>query len=167
MEELLRVGVIASTHGLKGEAKIFATTDDKERFLDIKEVLLQTKNEQIPLHIQGVKFFKKFVILKFKGIDDINDIEKYKGCELYVNRENATPLSKDEYYYGDLIGMKVYTNEEYFGEIKDILETGANDVYVITTEEQGEILLPAIKECILAVNISENKMDVHIMDGLL
>ncbi len=92
MEEKLRVGVISSTHGLRGEVKVFPTTDTPNRFRKMKEVILDTGKEELTLAIEGVKFFKKFVILKFKGIDDINDVEKYKGKELYVTTNILLPI---------------------------------------------------------------------------
>ena len=107
--DYLQVGVITSTHGIKGEVKVFPTTDDPNRFRALKDVVLDTGKEQIPLEIEGVKFFKQYVILKFKGIDNINDIEKYRKMPLLVSRENAVELEEDEYYIGDLIGMDVYT----------------------------------------------------------
>ena len=97
MEEILQVGVISSTHGIRGEVKVFPTTDDPTRFEDLKEVILDTGREHRILAIQGVKYFKQFVILKFKGIDNINDIEKYKGKSLYVTRDQAVELGEDEY----------------------------------------------------------------------
>ena len=101
------------------------------------------------------------MIVKFKGIDDINDIEKYKGKSLFVARENAVELEEDEYYIGDLIGMDVYTDEseERFGVLKDVMETGANEVYIVQSERYGEVLLPAIHECILEVDPEEKKND--------
>ena len=111
MEQFLQVGVISSTHGLRGEVKVFPTTDDAARFQTLKNVVLDTGREKLDLEIQSVRFFKQFVIVKFKGIDNINDIEKYKGKSLFVTRENAVELEEDEYYIGDLIGMEVYTDE--------------------------------------------------------
>lgn len=168
MEQLLQVGVITQTHGVRGEVKVFPTTDDPERFLDLKKVLLDTGKETLPLEIQSVKFFKQFVILKFKGIDNINDIERYKRCPLLVTREDAVELEEDEFFIADMIGMNVETEDgKAFGTLKDVMETGANDVYVIESEEHGEVLVPAIKECVLDVNIEEQKMIIHLMDGLV
>lgn len=169
MEQFLQVGVISSTHGLRGEVKVFPTTDDAARFQTLKNVVLDTGREKLDLEIQSVRFFKQFVIVKFKGIDNINDIEKYKGKSLFVTRENAVELEEDEYYIGDLIGMEVYTDdsEERFGVLKDVMETGANEVYIITSENHGEVLLPAIRECILDIDVEAKKMKVHLMEGLL
>ena len=168
MEELLQVGVITSTHGVRGEVKVFPTTDDPERFKTLKHVLLDTGREKKPLEIQGVKFFKQFVILKFKGIDNINDIERYKRCPLLVERKDAVALEEDEYFIADLIGLRVITDEDkVLGKLTDVLETGANDVYQVTDENGKEILLPAIKDCILSVDLEKGEMKVHILEGLL
>ena len=168
MEQLLKVGVITQTHGVRGEVKVFPTTDDAARFKKLKHVMLDTGKETLPLEIQGVKFFKQFVILKFKGIDNINDIERYKRCPLLIERENAVPLEEGEYFIADMIGMKVITDEgENFGILKDVMETGANDVYVIEHPSEGEVLVPAIKECILDVDIENRQMKIHVMNGLI
>ncbi len=168
MEQMLQVGVITATHGIRGEVKVYPTTDDATRFDDLKRVILDAGKQQIPLEIQSVKYFKQFVILKFKGIDNINDIERYKKCPLLISREDAVDLEEDEYFIADIIGMEVYTEDgAHFGTMKDVMETGANDVYIIDSKEHGEVLLPAIKECILNVDEEEGKITVHIMEGLL
>lgn len=168
MEDLLKVGVISSTHGIKGEVKVFPTTDDPKRFRKLKDVLLDSGKEKKNLKIQGVKFFKKFVILKFEGIDNINDVEKYKGSNLYVTRDQAVKLQKDEYFIADLIGLSVIAQEHNLeGTLKDVMETGANDVYVIELSDGRELLLPAIKECVLSVDLEKGEMKIHLLDGLL
>ena len=167
MEQFLQVGVISSTHGVRGEVKVFPTTDDPARFLELKNVILDAGKEQIPLEIQGVKFFKQFVILKFKGIDNINDIERYKSRPLLVNREDAVDLEEDEYYIADLIGMAVVTDEGEKGTLTDVIETGANEVYVVEFENLGEVLIPAIHDCILDVDLDKMLMQVHLLEGLV
>ena len=168
MEQLLQVGVISSTHGVRGEVKVFPTTDDVNRFKKLKKVILDTGKEQKELEIQGVKFFKQMVILKFKGIDNINDIEKYKGKSLYVTREHAVKLKKDEYFIADLIDMQVTLEDgTEFGTLTDVMKTGANDVYCIQTEKYGEVLVPAIGDCICQVDVEARKMIIHLMPGLV
>ena len=167
MEQLLRVGVLSSTHGVRGEVKVYPTTDDVNRFKKLKKVVLDTGREYMDLEISGVKFFKNQVILKFKGIDNINDIEKYKGKDLLVHREDAVALEENENYVADLIDLKVVTDEgQVLGYLTEVMETGANDVYVVETEDGRELLLPAIRECILDVDLDEEVMTVHIMPGL-
>ncbi|MGI6069618.1 MAG: ribosome maturation factor RimM [Blautia sp.] len=168
MEDFLQVGVISSTHGIKGEVKVFPTTDDAGRFEELEAVFLDTGREKRRLEIAGVKYFKQFAILKFKGIDNINDIEKYKGKGLWVPREEAQPLAENEYYIADLIGMDVCLEDgSHFGVLKDVIETGANDVYSIVMEDGREVLIPAIRQCVLSVDVEEKKMRIHLMDGLL
>ena len=168
METKLQVGVISSTHGVRGEVKVFPTTDDVKRFKRLKEVILDTGKEELTLEIEGVKFFKQFVILKFKGYDNINDIEKYKGKSLLVTRANAVRLRRDEYFIADLQGLTVVDEEDkVLGTLRDVMETGANDVYIIDMSDGREVLVPAIKECILHVDIEAGKMQIHLMDGLL
>lgn len=168
MEQLLQVGAITSTHGVHGEVKVFPTTDDPKRFKRLKNVILDTGKEQIPMEIEGVKFFKQFVILKFKGFDNINDIERYKGKNLYVTRENAVRLRRDEYFIADLKGLTVFLEDETeFGTLTEVIQTGANDVYNISMKNGGDVLIPAIKECVLSVDVENGKMVIHLMDGLL
>ena len=167
MEELFQVGVITTTHGVRGEVKVFPTTDDPARFKKLKQVILDTGTEQLELEITQVKFFKNLVILKFKDIDNINDVERYKGKSLFVTRENAVKCEKDEYFIADLIDMKVVTEDgQEIGTIVDVLQTGANDVYVIKRDCKKDLLLPAIKECILKVDMARRIMEVFVMPGL-
>lgn len=164
----LQVGVITQTHGIKGEVKVFPTTDDASRFKKLKEVIMDTGRERLHMEVEGVKFFKQYAIVKFKGYDSINDVEKYKGSKLYVTRDKAVRLKKDEYFIADLIGMQVITEDgEPFGVLKDVMATGANDVYVVERGDSSEVLLPAIRECVLKIDMEQGLITVHIMDGLL
>lgn len=168
MEDTLRVGVITSTHGVRGEVKVFPTTDDATRFKDLKEVLLDTGRELKPMEISQVKFFKNMVIVKFKGYDTINDIEIYKGRDLLVTRDKAVKLGPNENFIVDLIGLNVDTDEgECLGTLTDVIQTGANDVYEVTDESGRTVLLPAIKQCILDVDLEAGRVLVHVLDGLL
>ena len=168
MEDLLQVGIITSTHGVRGEVKVYPTTDDPRRFRRLKEVVLDTGREKLNLEIEGVKFFKQFVILKFKGLDNINDIEKYRQKSLYVTRKNAVRLQRDEYFIADLIGLKVQDEDgTELGTVKDVIETGADDVYVVEMADGRSLLLPAIKQCILNVDVENGMMQVHVLEGLL
>ena len=168
MESLLRVGVITSTHGVRGEVKVFPTTDDMNRFKKLKTVILDTGKEQKTLNIESVKFFKNMVILKFKGFDNINDVEMWRQKDLLITRDQAVKLSPDENFIVDLIGLTVMTDEgEKLGVMKDVLQTGANDVYIVKMADGKEVLLPAIKDCILNVDLEKGEMLVHVLDGLL
>lgn len=168
MEEYLQVGVITGTHGIRGEVKVFPTTDDPARFKKLKKVFLDTGKEYLEMEIEQVKFFKQFAILKFKGYDSINEIEKYKKKSLLVDRAHAVKLKENEYFIADLLGLEVYTDEEQLlGTLSDVLQTGANDVYVVKMEDDREVLIPAIQDCILSVDIEERRMKVHLLEGLL
>lgn len=167
MDDLLQIGIITSTHGIRGEVKVFPTTDDNARFKNLKECYLEYKNEQLPVKVQGVKFFKNMVIVKFQGIDNINDVEIYKNCRLFVDREHAVALEEDEFFMADLVGLKVEKEDGTpLGILTEIIPTGSNDVYVVRNEENKEWLFPALKECILQVDIDNEKMVVRFMKGM-
>ncbi len=120
------------------------------------------------LEIQGVKFFKNMVILKFKEFDSINEIEKYKGKDLLIKRDQAVALGPDENFIFELIGLRVVLEDgTEFGTLTDVIKTGANDVYEVKTKEGKEVLLTAIKQCVLGVDLEEGTVTVHIMEGLL
>ncbi len=168
MEDLFKVGTISSTHGIKGEVKVYSTTEDLSKFSQLKQLILYTGESYINLEIEGVKYFKNQAILKFKGIDNINDIEKYKGKDLFVSRENAEKLKEDEYYVADLIGSSVISDKgDELGQLTEVIKTGANDVYVVTASDGKEILLPVIRECILNIDVDKQIIKVHLMDGLI
>ncbi len=171
LEDLYQVGSITQTHGIKGEVKVFPLTDDINRFKNMKNLLLDGgRDGYIELEVENMRPQKNLVILKFKGIDNINDIEKYKGHGLYVTKENRVSLSKDEYFIADLIGCDVYIDKDpnnKFGQITDVFETGANDVYEISLEDGSQVLVPAIKDCILNVDIDNCRVDIHLLEGLM
>lgn len=168
MEELYQVGAITQTHGIKGEVKVFPMTDDVNRFKNMKELILDTGKEKLMLEVTSARFQKDRVICKFKGYDNINDVERYKGCGLFVTRENRIKCEQDEYFIADLIGMEVFDEDGgALGTIEDVLVTGANDVYVIKSEKYKEILLPAIKQCVLEVDMESRRMKVHLLPGLV
>lgn len=168
MEDFFRVGVISNTHGVKGEVKVYPTTDDIRRFDYLKEVILDTGKEHIILNVIGVKYFKNMAILKFKEFDNMDQIIPFKGMDLLVTRENAIPLEEGEYFIADIIGSDVITDEgEHLGELIDVIQTGANDVYVVKREHGKDVLLPSIDECILNRDIDNKIVKVHIMKGLL
>ncbi|MCM1157608.1 MAG: ribosome maturation factor RimM [Bacteroidales bacterium] len=167
MEELLQVGVITSTHGVRGEVKVFPTTDDKMRFKKLKECFIGLKEEIIPARAVSCKFFKNMVILKLEGLDTIEQAEKYKQGKLFVDREHAVSLERDEYFISDLIGLTVIDEEEKsLGILTEVIPTGANDVYLVKDEDGRERLLPAIKECILNVDVRSGKMTVRLLKGM-
>lgn len=169
METRFQVGVITSPHGIAGEVNVFPTTDDPKRFRRLKEVILVKGKTESTVEIENVKFFKQMVILKLKGYDDRDSVEKLRQCSLLVPRENAVRLQKDEYFIADLIGLKVLDADQSdaeIGTLEDVMSTGANDVYVIRKTSGEELLLPAIKQCVLEVNVMDGFVRVHLLEGL-
>lgn len=167
MEDLLQVGVITTVHGVRGEVKVFPTTDDPARFKKLKNVILDTGKMKKELEITGVKFFKNMVILKFMGLDNRNDVENFRQAKLLVTRDNAVELGEDEYFIADLIGLRAFSDEgEELGQVTDVLQTGANDVYVISGEGKADLLVPAIHECVKEVAIEEGRIVLHLLPGL-
>lgn len=168
MEDLLRIGVITTTHGIRGEVKVFPTTDDVKRFKKCDEVILITRKGELTLHVECVKFFKNIVILKFKEFDDINEVEGFRKCDIMVTRENALPLKEGEYYLCDVIGARVEEEDgSVIGEVKDVIETGANNVFAVQTREGKEVLFPVIPDCIKKVDTKEGLVVAHVMKGLM
>ncbi|MBO4375131.1 MAG: 16S rRNA processing protein RimM [Lachnospiraceae bacterium] len=165
---LIQIGTVTTTHSLKGEVKIFPLTDDVKRFDDLKEAVLIQKDRQIPVTKERVKYFKNLVIVKFREFNDISEVEGLRGAELYVNRDNAVALGEDEYFETDLIGLDVYDEDDtLIGSLNEVIHTGANDVYSVKTGDGKELLIPAIKQCILDVDTDEGRMMVHLLEGLV
>lgn len=167
MDDFLTAGIVTTAHGVHGEVKVFPTTDDVRRFKKCKELIVETKKERKTLKVLGVKFFKQFVILKFEGIDTMDDALLLKQANLLVTRANAVKCEEDEYFIADLYGLKVYDEEKnYIGEISEVYQTGANDVYEIKREDETTVLIPAIKECVKNVDVKNGTMMIHVMEGL-
>ena len=168
MEAFLQIGVITSAHGVHGECKVFPMTDDPRRFSELDEVIVEKNGRRAVRRVQGAKYFKNMVILKLEGSDTMNDAEKMRESALFVPREKAVALQEDEYYIADMIGMRVITDEgEALGILTDVMQTGANDVYIVNSEHYGEILIPAIKDCIIKVDAEAGEMSVHLLPGLI
>ena len=168
MQDYLRVGVVTQTHGVRGEFKVFPTTDDVNRFKKLKKVFVSISSEMTEKNVESVKFFKQFVILKLEGIDSMDDAEKIKNADLMVTRKDAVACEEDEYYIADLIGIEVFSDDgEKIGVLKDVYSSSANDVYEVLRDDGKSVLLPAVHDCILDVDIKGGKMTVHITEGLM
>ena len=168
MEEYLEIGQIVNTSGLKGFLKVIPLTDDITRFEDLKTVYIQEKKDLVEFKIQDVKYSKNMVLLKLEGIDDIGEAEKFKNFYIKINRKDAVELEEDSYFIVDIIGCKVFTDEnEFLGKVIDVFQTGSNDVYTVKNNEDKEILLPAIEDVIKDVDVANKKIVVKLMDGLI
>lgn len=167
MENLLEIGQIVNSYGIKGFFKVVPFTDDKNRYSKLKKVYIEKDKKLIEMEVEEVKYQNRLVLLKLKGIDDINDTLTYKNCYLKIDRKDAIKLSKDSYFIVDLIGLEVWTEEGVLlGTLTDVFPTGSNDVYVVKDELGKQTLLPATKEVIQKVDIENRKMVVHLLKGL-
>lgn len=162
------IGKIVNAHGIKGEVKIVSISDDPDKFDKLKEItVVKKKSEQI-YKILSVKYHKQFVIAKLEGINDMNEALKLKGSSVKVPYEKGIVLEADEYYLKDIYDMQVVDESGIvLGTITDIIFTGANDVYEVSQEGKKPFLLPAIKQCILKVDIEKNQMTVKLLEGLI
>lgn len=168
MQEYLEIGQIVNTHGLKGFLKVVPYTDDIERFDELKRVFIVYNKQNIEFEIEKVKYFKGTVILKLKGLDHINDAEKYKNCFLKIRREDAKKLEKNTYFIVDLIGLSVYDeNNNMVGILEEVFPTGSNDVYVVKNKNGQQVLLPAISSVIKDINLENKKIIVDISGGVM
>ncbi len=168
MQEYLEVGQIVNTNGLKGLLKINPFTDDITRFERLKTILVDHKKELLEFEIESVRYQKKQVLLKLKGIDTIEEAEKYREDYLKINRNKEEKLPEDTYYIVDLIGLDIYTEGgELLGKLDDVFSTGSNDVYVVKNSEGKQILLPAISDVIKNIDLEQKKIVVNLIEGLL
>lgn len=168
MKQLMEIGQIVNTYGIKGFLKVVPYTDDITRFEDLKSIYIEIKNSLETFIIEEVKYSKNLVLLKLKGIDDINAAEQYKNCYIKIDRKDAVKLPEDSYFIVDLIGITVYSDDnEELGNIVDVYPTGANDIYVVKNELGKQTLLPAIADVIKSVDIENKKMIVHLIEGLI
>lgn len=157
-------GKITSTHGIKGEMKIYPYTDDIDNILNLKKLYINDKAYKI----NSIKFHKNMLIAKLSGINTIEEAEKFRNKVVQREIDKNEVLEEDTYYVKDLIGLDVYLEAgSLFGKVKDVFQTGANDVYVIETLDKKEVLIPAIKDVVKIVDIAENKMIIELMEGLI
>ena len=168
MQKYFEVGQIVNTFGVKGLVKVKPFTDDVERFEELKKVYICKKEKLEEVEIEEVKYHKDMVLLKLKGIENMNQAEMLKGLYLKIDRKNAKKLPKDTYFIADLLGLDVYSDEnEYLGKVDDIFPTGANDVYVVKDENGKQLLLPGISDVIKEIDLEKEKIIVHLLKGLI
>lgn len=168
MVEYFEIGQIANTHGIKGELKIVPLTDDPERYGKLKWVYVDNRGILNKYNIESVRYFKNFVILKFREIIDMTSAEKLKGLMIKIDRKDAVKLPNDTYFICDLIGCEVAEeNGNIVGVIKNILKTGSNDVYVVEGENIKEILIPALKSVVKDISIENKRIIVSLPKGLV
>ena len=165
--DYLEIGKIVNTVGVSGELKIFPTTDDPKRFGLLKTVSIMLNGVLIEKVIKNVRYHRNLVMLKLDGINDTASANALRGGVIFVERANALPLAENEYYLKDLLGVAVATQDgENLGILRDVIFTGANDVYVVGDGVAKDLLIPAISDCILSVNIEDKQMVVRLLEGL-
>ena len=164
----LEIGQIVNTFGIKGFVKVKPFTDDITRFDNLKKVYIKIRKEQKELEIEEVKYHKNQVLIKFKGIETIEQAEVYRNAILEISREDAIPLEEGEYFIADLLESEVYTDEgEKLGILEDIFNTGSSDIYVVKNELGKSILLPRIDDVIKEIDVENKKIIVHLLEGLI
>ncbi|WP_214768599.1 MULTISPECIES: ribosome maturation factor RimM [unclassified Exiguobacterium] len=164
----LEVAKIANTHGLKGELKLLASTDfPEERFKVGNDVFLEMEGTYVPLTVSSYRKHKQFVMVTFKGMHHINDVEKYKGMKLFVQPEVLQELGENEYYYHEIIGCDVYDGDEKIGVVSEILETGANDVWTIKRPGKKDVLIPYIEQVVASIDVQEKRIQITPLPGLI
>jgi 16S rRNA processing protein RimM len=160
--------VITSPHGVHGEVKVFPTTEDPKRFSDLKKLYLDLKSGLEERDVESVRYQKNMVLIRLSGIADRTEAERYRNCDLLITRDMALPLAENEYYIADLIGLRVVTDEgETLGTLKEVMQTGANDVYVVSGDAHGEMLIPVIPDCAIHTDLEAGVMTVHLLPGLI
>lgn len=167
-QEYFEIGQIVNHSGIKGMVKVNPFTDDISQFEKLKSILLVKDGKLSEVEIEETKYSKNQVLLKLKGIDTVEEAEKYRGCYLKIARSNSKKLPKDTYFIADLLGLTVYTDENILlGKVEDIYNSGANDIYVIKSEDGKQILLPGTKEVIKQIDLEQERITVHIIKGLI
>jgi len=165
--DILEVGKIINTHGLRGEVKVAAWTDTPDVFEDLKTVYIKRSGSTTPLTISNIKYQKNNLIVKFKEFNDINEVEPLKNSVLYAERSELGELPEGVYYIADLIGLTVKKeNGEIIGKLKDVLQTGANDIYEVSREGKKDLLIPVLKDVVLSVDFEAKEITVRLLDGL-
>ena len=167
-EDFFDIGVIVNVHGLRGDIKVMPVTDEPKRFELLDEINVYYDNKNVTYKIKNVRYHKTVLVLSLEGVDDRITAEQLKGGVIKISRKNALLLEPDEYFQKDLYDMTVFTETgENLGTITNIIETGANDVYVVTPlDKSKDLMIPAIKQCIKDISLSEKRMTVSLMKGL-
>lgn len=165
----LAVGKILSPWGINGQVKVKPLTDDIRRFEVMDAVYIDSEKDVIYKKIEKVTFLKQnFVVLKFEEIDTIETAEKLRNCFIKIHRDDAIKLPKNRFFICDIVGLYVYDDKQHLiGKITDVIKTGANDVYVIKTRENKEVLIPAIKQVVKEVDVVNKKMTIMPLEGIL
>jgi 16S rRNA processing protein RimM len=166
-----RVGKIVNTQGIHGDIRIISSTDFPEKRYAVGATLYIEHPElkdKLAVTVSGYRTYKNFHIIKMEGYTNINEVEKFKGGTLFVPKESLTELDEGEFYYHEIIGCAVMTEDgEELGEVTEVLSPGANDVWVIERKGHKDLLIPYIDQVVKDVNIAEKMIKIHVIPGLL
>ncbi|MDF7636730.1 ribosome maturation factor RimM [Leuconostocaceae bacterium ESL0958] len=167
-ENYFKIGTIVNTHGIRGEVKVAAITDfASDRFASGQTIYRKDQNGYQPETVKSSRQHKQMWLLLLAGYDNINQVEPFKGQELYVAAADRAPLAAGEYYYSDIIGCTVLDEEgQERGQIQEIMQTGANDVWVMVDQKGQEVLLPVIDDVITEVDLAKGQIQIHVLEGL-
>lgn len=164
----LEIGQIVNTFGIKGMVKLKPFTDDIKRFDYLENIYIEKNNTQKEYEIEEVKYHKDMVLIKFKGVDTVEQAELLRNAYLTISRDSVEKLEEGRYYIVDMLGLEVYTDEQVLlGTLDDIFNTGSNDIYVVKDKQGKQILLPAIQDVIKQIDMENRKMIVHLLPGLV
>lgn len=170
IDELVTIGHVTAPHGVRGAVKVMPLTDFPERFDGVERLFVRRYREVVPqrLVVQWTRRHKQFVLVKFQDIDDRDGAESLRRALVQVEPEEVHPLPDGEYYVFDIVGMRVFDESgRDLGVVRDVLFTGANDVYVVDAgDERSELLLPAIKDVVRRIDVEQRRMDVRLLPGL-
>jgi len=166
--EKLKIGKIVNTHGIKGEVKVLRITDFEERFTPGNEVIITSEQNDITLTIESHRIHKGFDLITFKGYTNLNDVEQWKGMNLYIDKSQTEELEENAFYYHEIIGCQVQTADgDTLGKVKEILSPGANDVWVVQRPGKKDLLIPYIEDVVKKVDIQTGVISVELMEGML
>lgn len=160
------IGRVRAAHGIRGELKVEPMTDDPRRYEALTELYLERAGQSQRYIIQGVRYQKADILLKLEGIDDRNQAEREKGALLRIDKALRADLPQDRFYIDDLVGLQVYEGEQLLGRLSEVLQPGANDVYVVRTESGRHLYIPALKAVVVHVDIAAGRMEVRLPEGL-
>jgi len=167
-QEFIVIGKVVSAQGNKGEVNVLPLTDSIDRFNNLDNVFLRNKKSQTILNVEKIRIRKNIVILKLKGIENIQEAKMIVGSILEVERKNAVKLSKDTYFTFEIIGLEVYTeNNIFLGKVENIISTGSNDVYVVKRKDKEELFIPAIHDVVKNINLEKKRITINMVDGLI
>ncbi len=163
--ELVKVGYITNTHGIKGDIKIYPLTDYPERFDEKIDFYIEDKNTKVK--IKKTRLYRGLVYAKLESYNDINEVLKFKDKYMYINKEDRLELPEDTFYISDLIDMEVIDGEKTVGKVKEVLENNTNDIYICETKEKKEFMIPAVKEFVKKVDVVNKKIYVELIEGMI